>query len=184
MPKLSKCLFLTLVLCGFTNVAQAAPILISSGESAIFKFDFSPTDISAADHFSYIWNTTGADGSAIAFFEMTFNLFDELGEAPIFSHGPDLYSPSLLLSGVFPPLTSDPISYLEVSFLSADGIAPSSVLMSITAEAYQNGEFGELIQRVDGVASSVPVPATTLLLCLALYGLALSRCQRTDAVHL
>jgi hypothetical protein len=176
MPKHCKKLLLALLVCSVANVVQSMPILLNSGDSAIFKFDFSPMNSSAANGFAYTWNTTLADGSSIALFEMSFSLFDELGEAPILSYGPDSSVPDFQLSGIFPTIADDPLSYLVVNFFSADGIETSSVLMSITAEAYQDGE---LVADAIGVASKVPAPATIALFSLALAGLSSSRVRTT-----
>jgi hypothetical protein len=173
-----RTLLVMLLLFGFANLTQATPILLDSGERAIFTFDFSGLDISAANAFEFQLDTTLADGSPFLYFDLDFNLYDELGDAAISSCcGSSFVSPTLLIGvGAYAALYDDPINYLELGFNEVEGIAPTTVRMSVTASAYTNtSPNGQFIARVAGVPSIVPVPATFALLFVALAGLILTR---------
>lgn len=186
MLKLIGRLVIVLVFAGWIGKAAATPILLNPGERAIFSFDFSGMDISAAQGLEYRLETTLADGTPFLFFDLDFNLYDELGEAAHTSccNGNPV-SPSLSIHlGPFAAFYDDPISYLELGFNEVE-FSPAAVRMSITATALtDNGPNPQEVARVVGVPSIVPTPATIVLLVIALAGLVLARATGSTPARL
>lgn len=180
-----KSTLMTMLLFGFANFAQATSILMNSGDRAIFTFDFSGLDISAANAFEFQLDTTLPDDNPFLYFDLDFNFYDELNEVPHFSwSGSEFVSPTLLIGfGAYASLYDDPINYLELGFNSVDSISPATVRMSIFATAFTDSSSnGQAIARVAGVPSIVPVPETFALLFAALAGLVLARTNPLAAV--
>lgn len=152
------------------SLAQAAPILLNSGDQVVFKFDLSPLDMSSVGTIQYRWETYDiADAGPFPFFEMRYRLYDELGDIPFFENPSITFSTVLthnIANGVFPGLFDDPVSYIGIDFVSANGVIPSAVMMDMSATVFTGGDTSPVLARADGIPS-IPVPASLPLVSFA-----------------